>query len=238
MYRLFITDPDFDAVLDESSSPSWLGRCYYAESLELILHNQALDFDLRPLQAKFELALKLTRLPAALFLRCLGVHATDRRLASLQSSSGMTVLHCIGQRFRTVPWLSQGSEELREWVHVGSSVLKHGADLFGITTGDGLWRKTPLLGWLCSGQWNLNLGFDTTLKRLHLWAKMLQEADIDLCEYGARENEVWKSLRAGYLHRLEDWTEIRHADCGAPCIRSCTERLEPRNLSLLVDRRL
>ena len=204
MYRLFVTDPDFDAVLDGSSPAFWLQQCEYAESMEVILNNQALDFDLRPLQAKFELASKLTQLPAALFLRCLGMHATDRRLASLKSSSGMTVLHCIGQRLRTTGWLSQRSDELREWIHIGSSVLKHGADLFGITTGDGLWGKTPLLEWLCSGQWDLKFGFETTLKGLHLSAEMLQEAGIDLCEYGECENEVWKSLGAGYLHQLED----------------------------------
>ncbi|KIW97503.1 uncharacterized protein Z519_01087 [Cladophialophora bantiana CBS 173.52] len=201
MYRLFMADPDFDADLDNSFQYEWLRNCKETESLEVILQNQFSGFDCRPLEMRFELASQLDDIDAAGFLRCVGLQARDRRLASLKNSKGRTVLHCVASNFEKHP----------EWFHVGLGALENGADpssVAVIEAGSYLapvtvfyphyypegWQVTPLQDLLLVRKWKWESWFRSAVHKIHTWAEMIQRAGLDLCEYGTKETEIWRSL--------------------------------------------
>ncbi|KAJ4385412.1 hypothetical protein N0V93_009840 [Gnomoniopsis smithogilvyi] len=85
----------------------------------------------------------------------------------------------------------------QDWIKLGIEVLKNGADASGVKTEASRSRATPLLQ--CIGAPELvtfryERNLEKMLERLHLWINVVYEAGLDLCQYGAREAEVWKSL--------------------------------------------
>lgn len=112
-----------------------------------------------------------------------------------------------------------------DWMQLGVAVLKNGADPSSIAKlelgyssticlgrFDWLeWELTPLLH--CIDVWNWSVVFGSLwslksiLKRIRIWAGMMQQAGIDLCQYGAQEREVWTNLpKAQPSWRLDDCT--------------------------------
>jgi hypothetical protein len=226
MYRIFIGNPGFDADLDNNFRYRWLHYCCDTESLDVILQNLFSGFDSRPVEARFELASRIALLGASGFLRCIGLPPSDRRLASLRNSSGASALHCVARRLWNIACNGFPSDELREWLDIGVSVLKNGADPCSIadeeddrwlTYGPGsrfvgneqeVWQTTPLLDCVNISCWQMKRDgkawLSPTLDTIRVWAEMIQRAGLDLCDYGAKESEVWKSLG------VQDYSKFQH----------------------------
>lgn len=234
MYRIFIGNPGFDADLDNEFRYKWLYYCCNTESLDIILQNQFSGFEFRPVEARFELASRIAFLGASGFLRCIGLRPSDRRLASLRNSSGASVLHYVARRLWNFAYNGFPSDELQEWFNLGVSVLRNGADPCSIADGEDdewlryglgfsnsrangsrfvdfkqeVWKTTPLLDcvdiscWLI--KWDNRAWPSMTLNTIHIWAEMIQRAGLNLCDYGARESEVWKSLG------VQDYSKFQH----------------------------
>lgn len=226
MYRIFIGNPGFDADLDNNFRYRWLHYCCDTESLDVILQNLFSGFDSSPVEARFELASRIALLGASGFLRCIGLRPSDRRLASLRNSSGASALHCAARRLWNIAYNGFPSDELREWLDIGVSVLKNGADPCSIadeeddrwlTYGPGsrfvgneqeVWQTTPLLDCVNISCWQMKRDgkawLSPTLDTIRVWAEMIQRAGLDLCDYGAKESEVWKSLG------VQDYSKFQH----------------------------
>ncbi|KAJ9609961.1 hypothetical protein H2200_006291 [Cladophialophora chaetospira] len=202
MYRLFLTDPEFDPSIDHGKS--WVRWCPNAESLGVILQNESLDFHAQPLALRFKMAISLTNIDAQGFLKCIGLHASDERLASLSGADGGTVLPHIALQLRSQTFSGQLSIESQQWIALGVDVLRDGANPSIVATiyqEQLSWRSTPLMVYLTlkPRRWApvQELDFCTdVVYRLHIWAEMLQNAGLDLLAYGAAECEIWASIRA------------------------------------------
>lgn len=83
--------------------------------------------------------------------------------------------------------------------------MKNGADTCCLTAETGInlgaeWRRgpvTPLLRFLDLVKWqvrNSRGNLELLQKKIQIWAEMVRQAGIDLCQYGAREAQVWKTL--------------------------------------------
>jgi hypothetical protein len=232
MYRIFIGNPGFDADLDNNFRYRWLHYCDNTESLDVILQNQFSGFDSRPVEARFELASRIASLGVPGFLRCIGLRPSDRKLAFLRNSSGASVLHYVARRLSNA-YNGFLSDELREWLDIGVSVLKNGADPCSIADeeddewlhGRGfsknrangsrftghkqeVWQTTPLLDCVYISCWQMMRDskdwLPHTLNTIRVWAETIQRAGLDLCDYGAKESEVWKSLG------VQDYSKFQH----------------------------
>lgn len=213
MYRIFLNDTELDPDLNNQQNRRlWLDATPNTECLDIVLHHQCTGFNSWPLEALFQLALQIgvgsSFLGPSDFLRIIGLRATDRRLSTLTSSCGRTVMHYIGGRFQSPAFSYWGDNPLlNTWTDLGVQVLQNGANLCPVATDGYLtsfpgppsdnWPKTPLLECLGIWNWGVNVG-EHTLHRMtsviSIWAGMIQRAGIDLCEYGAKENMVWESL--------------------------------------------
>lgn len=204
-YRLFVEAPgfDFDEELFDSDPQQFknddpLSFCPDLECLNFMLRNFFSDLASIPLQTKFDFALFVSsRQPVnvtpSLFLQILGLDASDHRLATLQHTHrGMTTLHLIARCFRV---FASCGRIIRDWFNLGIEILQNGADASSASVGG--WCDTPLLNGLHPierGAFPYTRSLKEILAMLRLWADMIYQAGIDLCQYGAREVEVWKSL--------------------------------------------
>jgi hypothetical protein len=230
MYRTFIGNPGFDADLDNNFGYTWLYYCCDMEGLDVILQNQFSGFDSRPVEAKFELASRIACLEASGFLRCIGLPTSDRRLASLRNSNGTSILHCVARHLWNIACKGFPSDELQEWLDLGVSVLKNGANPCSIANIDNewipfkfhlpktaespKWQTTPLLGCVENSCWWIQRDSkdwpSMTLDTIRVWAEMIQRAGLDLCDYGAKESEVWKSLGVQDSSKFQHILRIYH----------------------------
>ncbi|KAL9095830.1 MAG: hypothetical protein Q9165_001827 [Trypethelium subeluteriae] len=234
IYRLFLEAPGFDADLEDAEIRcAWLSHCYSAKCLDLILANSQPRFYSLSVDARFE-AIAWVRPWSLLmgpfdFLRYLGLQQSDQRLASLRSSSGLSVLHYIAHFL----WRLIGTslqDNLQEWLNLGLNVLKHGADpsciardisrSVGTTPRDFRFLReeaslsTPLMNALAisdaafSDHHHRPHSRTEILKLIRTWAEMIQQAGLDLLEYGHKESQIWKTLGLG----IEDALEVDRAN--------------------------
>jgi hypothetical protein len=228
MYRLFLEAPGFDADLEDTELRyPWLYSCRNTQCLDLILENLHPTFLSLPVEARFDLAVRVgfegARIEPSGFLKCIGLRQSDQRLATLRSSSGTSVLHYIARILWSIAGRDFPKDELQGWLDLGLDVLKNGADpsciaqrkpLWGIygvpRQGEDGWQSTPLMDALDIRYWAIPR--DTTyframmLRTIQIWAGMLQQAGLDLCEYGDKESQVWKSLG------IEDFSKTNQAN--------------------------
>ena len=206
MFRLFLTDPDFDPDLDGSWESTYWRWCADNEVLQVILQNQPLDFHKQPLDLTLETALSLLVIDAFGFLQCIGLQASDRRLAALRSHNGDTVLHYVARRLRFLSHSEKPPNQSQQWVALGADVLRHGASPSSVMNMHStqerqrvIWRSTPLMEYLdIHIGWRLHDWYQDeprALTKPQIWAEMLQKAGLDLIACGAIESEIWKSLQ-------------------------------------------
>lgn len=180
MYRLFLNAPEWDYELGgPCDSPQWLQVCPNSHCFQLILRSQC--HELRPwsVEDRFELLTWNYHIGCAQFLDCIGLTQSDHRLANLKTDIAFTVLHYVVFR------LSANAYDAQEWLNLGKSLIMNGADPSAITVGgDG---RTPLGSMML----NMDEAPSMWLTRLRLWIQMLQETDIDLESYGAKESQRW-----------------------------------------------
>jgi len=223
MYRLFLEAPGFDVDLEDIELYyTWLHKCHNTECLYLILGNLHPRFFSLSVEARFDFVVRFTlrgsRIDTSGFLKCIGLRQSDQKLASLRSSSGESVLHCIAHNLWNYGPREFATDELRRWLDLGINVLKNGADPCCIPRrtpsleGHGVrnldphpsyqrkleWQGTPLMDALGIVDWVLWLdhphGIAGMLRIIQIWAWMLQQADLDLDDYGDKESKIWKSL--------------------------------------------
>lgn len=214
-YRLFMEAPGFDLQVDsfdQGHFHEWLVRYRDPATLNFILQKIPREILSNSIQTRFEIAMQVGITSTAFgFLQCMGLPASDPRLALLRTSfSGRKVLHCI-VRHLAHPGCTE--QEADNWVRLGVAVLRNGADpcvvaksqiyhgyVYEEARNPSPKREvTPLLervgildrsSPLHRSRWWLR----TTLKALRIWAGMVQQAGIDLCQYGAQEREVRATL--------------------------------------------
>lgn len=157
--------------------------------------------------------MKAGKVSASEFLKCLGTHASGPELACLRTKySERSVLHYIARRLRDLVYIHSQKQAVNEWVEFGVAVLKSGADPSSVAKRQinhslaywqtrfimPQWDLTPLLDAVHVSNWDMVFGdgwwVRDILKIIRIWAGMVQQAGIDLCQYGAKESEVWKSL--------------------------------------------
>jgi hypothetical protein len=220
MYRLFLEAPSFDADLEESELQyEWLRYCPNMQCLYLILENLHPRFFSLPVEARFDLAVRVrhpeVKIKPSDFLKFIGLRQTDQRLASLRSSSGESILHYIAQFLHSFTRGGLPKEELQGWLDLGVNVLKNGADPSCISR-RALYRReegrqsTPFMDALNIEYWGVSDYFiyfrSVTLEIIQIWGGMLQQAGLDLRDCGDKESQVWKSLG------IEDYSKINQAD--------------------------
>lgn len=178
------------------------------ECLNICQRNIWPDWSSIPIQTKFDAAVDfglgmyfLT--DASTFLHFLGLDASDRRLVTLRSTGmGQSMLHHVAIR---LIWSQWSDEAFQSWISLGVEVMKNGADTCCLTAETGInhgmnWHEgpiTPLLGLIGVRQWqvpNERCELERMQKKIQSWADMVRQAGIDLCQYGAREAQVWKTL--------------------------------------------
>ncbi|KAI1615486.1 hypothetical protein EDD36DRAFT_485823 [Exophiala viscosa] len=228
MYRLFFDTPGFDADFEGDDREHWLSRCTNWECLEFVLRSQFPHFFTLSADEKFALVIhkgmRDIETPTD-FAKLIGLSRSDQRLATLRCSNGTTVLHYVAKRLRDIvfgrvlawpepserPYRISKRESLQDWLSFGASLLKDGADPCSIAypecTDRGNAPASPLLEML--GLWNFKWQFKPSheartrimvlIERIRIWAEMLQQAGIDLYQYGASESEIWQSLKPFYL---------------------------------------
>jgi hypothetical protein len=107
------------------------------------------------------------------------------------------------------------SSEDQAWFDLGVNIVKGGADLFSISQKDlknhigpfsrsyyfslsgKCQRTTPFMELINMTDWGIDMSvnFENFLNEdIRIWAKMMQRAGIDLCDYGTKENQIWESL--------------------------------------------
>lgn len=236
MYSLFIGAHEFDAELDDGSARHvWLSYCPRTECLDVILHNLLPDHLTRSPEKNLELVDLLGHFLHKnlwIFLKCVGLQQSDRRLPSLRSSSGKSVMHYIARGLSSIAWVRDADDRVQEWLDFGVSVLKNGADPLSITDrkndewtlyelgfrtvsskGPEIWQTTPFLYCAAITYWSITGATKSTLAmildRIRLWAKMIQQAGLNLNDYGASERSVWESLGIRDHTKFECETESR-----------------------------
>jgi hypothetical protein len=127
----------------------------------------------------------------------MAVPASDERLATVTGSDGTTILHhVVYNLFRLWNGEEPRSDELHGWINLGISALRNGADPLGhVDKGRSLSWRTPLLEFF-TARFYCEIGnFQQMLATIRLWANIIQQAGLNLCDYGAKECQVWKALR-------------------------------------------
>lgn len=129
-HRLFMEAPGFDLQVDSFGPEQiheWLVRCYHLSALNFILHKIPREVLSNSIQSRFEIAMQVgIDSTTSGFLQCLGLPASDLRLALLRTKcSGRTVLHCIARHLARPVYMEQAA---RDWVKLGVAVLRNGAD--------------------------------------------------------------------------------------------------------------
>lgn len=160
------------------------------------------------------------------FLTCLGLPASDPQLPLLCTKySGSTVLHCVARHLWDLADLDFPEQTVNDWVRLGVAVLNNGADPSSIakrqiSSGQVYretinpwpeWETTPLLDCMNVWNWGIIVGdgrsLRSILKSIRIWACIVQQAGIDLCQYGAQEREVWTTIpKAQSSYPPADWT--------------------------------
>lgn len=232
-YQLFLEALEFDLdieALEEEPSPAWLNRCKDPRILDLILQKIPREILSGSIEARFELAMKRTDFPTTSeFLKCLGMQASDPRLAHLRTKhSGRSVLHYVASRLRDSYFSEKATND---WAGLGVAVMKNGANPSSIAkvaqsawshqeaaNHEFRWYLTPLLESANVSNWGLGTGKELALrenlKTIQIWPGMVQQAGIDLCKYGANEREAWKTLpKEDPSCQLHQWT-VSELVCG------------------------
>jgi len=244
IYRLFLRTPGFDADLEDTSLRyTWLEECADAQCLDLILEYQFPRFAFLPVETRFELAIRADtinpNMKCSRFLKYIGLQQSDTRLASLRSSGGASIMHHIAHRIKYFHLHGQ-PDELKDWFDLGVNVLKNGGDpsyvtqlkhtkLVGLESNI-LYQElkarerspgTPFMDAISHMWWK---GFSVyalvrTLKIIRLWVEMLQQAGIDLIDYGSKESQIWRRLG------LQDYFRIRESWCSDMDLSCKVEKL-------------
>ena len=207
-YQLFIEQAglDINSIIDVESDacnmwlnglvPWWFAACKRKTCLDVIVRNHPVSFLPRAAIERFEFAY---RLPAeyfnttAHFLTFIGVTATDPQLLQLRNKRGSSILHYISHQLDDYIDVRKGNDEhsaqAQEWIALVVAMLREGADPHTIA-GDlnSTHRVTPLLEFLHPRG---VFACDTALKRVRLWAKMMQDAGLNLMACGRRESQAW-----------------------------------------------
>lgn len=139
------------------------------------------------------------------FLNCLGLQASDPRLTTLRTTFGnRSMLHYVASRLGPYNYVPRELDH--QWVDFGVQLLKSGANAFSLGLQcdrlfDPNQRQTPFMA--CTGISLFSLWstpqeglWRKTLNSIRTWADMVHRAGIDLCQYGATEAELWKTLQA------------------------------------------
>lgn len=215
-YRFFVENPEFDADLtDGRSSYPWLKFCIDIQCLGFLARNLYIDSSSDMLQTRFDLIMEVdlafvTILPCD-FLKYLGLQTSDPKFGALRSTRGKkSVLHFVAHDLFTEFPRRKDTEEA--WFRLGVEALKNGADPHSPSISrPEFGRRRPAVNtqfWttlLCeqannpdhrdhNGSLDLK-GLRSMLRSIRLWADMLRQSGIDLCQYGAREVEMWNSSR-------------------------------------------
>ena len=199
VYRLFLSHPGWDYDLDTEDSsawpfgPLWLIFCPNSFCFQLILHSQTRELSAWSVEDKFELLYANHELGYAQFLDCIGLTQTDQRLAKLKTRNGYTLLHHVA--FHCMAH----SRPTQQWLNLGKALIRWGADTSAIESSG---YYTPLKSLIQASQ---HMGPDRLLSHLRLWIQMLQEAGIDLEEYGAKESQIWEPVD-GHEVSIESFT--------------------------------
>lgn len=191
-------------ILMMMSYYAWVYWCTAIQCLDVILENLYPGFFYLQVDRKLDLAVRFNFMQVSGFLKCLGLRPSDKRLAFIKTSSGLSVLHHIARRYWKFPRGRFPNPEFQEWFDLGISILKSGADPSSIAPE---WRYTPLSGCLLVMYWRTYEDRRTSLAQklnaIRVWVKMVQLAGLDLCEYGAKETEVWRALGVQEFSELQ-----------------------------------
>lgn len=135
---------------------------------------------------------------AKTFLKLIGLKSTSLELATLiTSNERFSTLHVVAKMLAQVPDdLASTDSVVEDWLEIASTVLKHGFEPSTVADIEitALWclvdqcPETP-----SGGRW--------ASKLIRAWVRTVQEAGIDLLEYGRCETEIW---RLRYLRQTED----------------------------------
>lgn len=228
-YRLFTGVPEFDfgiENIEQGLSCEWLNNCRVPLIPDFVSRWMPFDADSTCIQTRFEVAMQLGIVTTtSTFLECVGMQASNPKLACLRTKhKGRTVLHYVARRLWDLRLLGFSEQAMEEWVDLGVAVLKNGANPSSIAKEiisynlDGYektlprveWSLTPLLDFMNVSDWDLIC--DTkgklldSIRLIQIWAEMMQKAGIDLCQYGAKEREIWKCLpEKTYGSRCRPW---------------------------------
>lgn len=211
-YRLFIEAPGFEfhqQPFDHGFSTRWLSRCIDIQCLDVIAQNICPYAPSPDLQTKFDLAMQIdfheSTIKPYTILQYLGLQASDARLATLRSSQNhKSILDYVATGiFDPVfedTWTS-------DFVRLGLEVLKNAGDPWSLLVTKGKTEQpSPFFSYIdyllqFSLYSNLAL-LRRFLERLGLWVDMVSRAGIDICQYGVREAERWRSLQSTNRYKL------------------------------------
>lgn len=201
--------PGFDAdiLYADEAYCTWLACYPDVECLHSVLQNLYPDWSSVPIQRKFDMGMYFPIMDASEALRILGLDASDRRLAILRSTdSGKSMLYHIAECL-TYSRKSDGIKHRQSWISLGAEILRNNTDALSVELDEYLDKGVSIFAWLtmtpllvCVGAWHWKIYYtkedlEEALEKVQLWAGMVHQAGIDLCQYGAREAKVWKSLK-------------------------------------------
>jgi hypothetical protein len=216
VYRLLTSDPDSNTDV----MWGWVGWCRSSADLQSAFQGQSLLLQGLSPQARFEIASKLEFCDTSTFLDCVGLQSDDPTLGQIQNQAGVTALHRVAWGLRRVlVYPDRDDADLKAWLDLGLSLLKNGADPLRAAKNDKSDKLLAELVLMPHGlsslidvkekqvedawsplQWFLGLPYvgihwrsdsRSVLKRLRIWVELLQQAGIEICNYGAKEARLW-----------------------------------------------
>lgn len=126
---------------------------------------------------------------ARTFLRVVGLKSTSSELATLITRNGrLSILHFVAKMLAWAPdEMAITDSAIEDWLAIASTLLKHGFKPSAKTYSDctALWclvdecPNTP-----CGSRWASEV--------IRAWVRTVQEAGIDLPEYGRHEADIWR----------------------------------------------
>ncbi|KAK5184258.1 hypothetical protein LTR44_003765 [Exophiala sp. CCFEE 6388] len=131
MYRVFFKAEGFDAEFDKGRPwMNWLQYCRTARCLDFALKSQFNFHDLPP-EDRFEVFIQSSSRSnptCSEFLGIIGLSRSDRKVATLRTHDGTTVLFYVACRIAMMNQRGSGFNAMQDWLSLGASVLRMGAD--------------------------------------------------------------------------------------------------------------
>lgn len=163
-----------------------------------------------------------TFISAGTFLRLIGLESTSPQLATITTKTErISTLHFVAKMLaRGLRVWNPTDSTITDWLAIAYTVLQHGFQPstlapLNYTERTALWCLVNECFWDPSGdEWALNA--------VRAWARTVQEAGLDLLEYGRHESEIWRSggpdrrssdeevtFYLNYSHDPDEWSIIR-----------------------------